>query len=223
MRTAALIAAAGAGSRLGQGPKAFVTVRGRSLLDMGMQAFADHVDEVVVSLPAESVAGFQQRHPEVTVVPGGATRQASVAAMLAATDASIVLVHDVARPFLTLSVLERVVAAARATGAATAVLDVADTVLDVRTGATLERAHLRLVQTPQGFARELLEKAHVAARAADVIATDDAELVRRIGHPVELVQGSPLLHKLTSDDDLAVVEALYDLWLSQRRREAAGG
>ena len=223
MRTAALIAAAGAGARLGRGPKAFVTIRGHSLLDLSLQAVAGHVDEVVVALPEASVAGVQALHPGVTVVAGGATRQASVAAMLAATDARVVLVHDVARPFLTGSVIGRVRAAALAAGAATAVLHVADTVLDTAADTTLQRSDLRLVQTPQGFDRELLLAAHAAALAAGVVATDDADLVRRLGHHVELVEGSRLLHKVTAPADLSLAEAFYELWLAQRTREPVDG
>src|SRR5690606_8903658 len=129
---------------------------------------AGHVDEVVVALPAGSVAGFRQRYPDVTVVAGGATRQASVAAMLSATNARIVLVHDVARPFLTGSVIERVKAAALVAGAATAVLDVTDTVWDTMADVSRDRSNLRLVQTPQGFERRLLSEAHAAALAAGV-------------------------------------------------------
>lgn len=212
MRTAALIAAAGSGSRLGQGPKAFVSVRGSTLLEHSLRAFAGHVDELVVAVPAEHAAGVMQHQPGVTVVPGGTTRQASVAAMLAATDAPMVLVHDVARPFLTGSVIQRVKAAALAAGAATAALDVADTVFDTLAGVTLDRSTLRLVQTPQGFDRQLLLEAHAAALASGVAATDDADLVRRLGRRVELVPGSRLLHKVTEAGDLTVVEALYDLW-----------
>lgn len=223
VEVAALIAAAGSGARLGRGPKAFVTVRGHSLLDLNLQAVAEHVSQVVVALPTDAVADFRAGHPDVTVVAGGATRQASVAAMLAATSARVVLVHDVARPFLTGAVIERVAAAAEVGGAATAVLDVADTVIDVAAGATLDRSNLRLVQTPQGFARGLLVEAHRAALTAEVTATDDAELVRRLGHHVELVRGSRLLHKLTEPDDLALAEVLYDLWVAQRRGEFTYG
>jgi len=223
VEVAALIAAAGDGSRLGRGPKAFVTVRGHSLLALNLQAVAGHVGEIVVALPAEAVAGFRARHPDVTVVPGGATRQASVAAMLEATSARIVLVHDVARPFLTGAVIERVVAAAAVGGAATAALGVADTVIDVEAGAALERSNLRLIQTPQCFVRGVLVEAHAAALAAGATATDDAALVRRQGHPVELVRGSRLLHKLTGPEDLAFAEVLYDLWVAELAEEAGSG
>jgi 2-C-methyl-D-erythritol 4-phosphate cytidylyltransferase len=220
---AALIAAAGSGSRLGQGPKAFLTVRGTSLLELSLRAFEGAVSEVVVALPAAAVSDFRESHPEITVVAGGATRQSSVAAMLAATRSDVVLIHDVARPFLTRAVIDRVATAARTFGAATAVLEVTDTVIDVEAGATLERAHLRLVQTPQGFDKALLLEAHAAASRSGATVTDDTELVRRTGHRVELVQGSRLLHKLTAPDDLTLAELLYDQWVRERRTEVGHG
>lgn len=221
--TAALIAAAGSGSRLGHGPKAFVTVRGTSLLDLSLRCFDGAVSEVVVALPADAVEDFRETHPGITVVAGGATRQTSVFAMLEAARADVVLIHDVARPFLTRAVIDRVATAAATFGAATAVLEVADTVIDVAAGATLDRADLRLVQTPQGFDRALVREAHAAARRAGATATDDADLVRRRGHHVELVQGSRLLHKLTGPDDLTLAEVLYDQWVEERRREVGRG
>ncbi|HRN18134.1 MAG TPA: 2-C-methyl-D-erythritol 4-phosphate cytidylyltransferase, partial [Trueperaceae bacterium] len=83
-------------------------------------------------------------------------------------------------------------------------------------GTPLPREGLRVIQTPQGFARELLVRAHESAAAAGVEATDDAALVRRLGVGVELVEGSPLLHKLTTPDDLKLGLALLELWRAER-------
>ncbi len=203
---AALVAAAGAGTRLGQGPKAHLSVGGVTLLERAVAALAPHVDEVVVAVP--SAAGpWPSRRAGVRFVVGGDTRQASVRALLGATSADTVLVHDVARPFLPAEVVLRVLAAAREHGAATAAVPVADTVVTLA-GEELDRSHLRAVQTPQGFRRELLAWAHEAAAAEGYVATDDAGLLRRLGHPVTLVEGSPLLLKLTRPEDLTLAEAL---------------
>lgn len=223
MDTTALIAAAGNGTRLGLGPKAFVTVRGRTLLDLCIESFAGQVGEVVVALPADDMAAFAGSRRGVRVVAGGVTRQESVAAMLAVTSSRFVLIHDVARPFLTPAVIERVSLATRSHGAATAVLDVADTVIDVGLGTTLDRSILRLVQTPQGFETTLLVEAHEAARGSGVAATDDADLVRRLGRRVALVEGSRLLHKLTGPEDLVLATALHDLWALERGTVGADG
>ncbi len=205
---AALVAAAGRGTRLGRGPKALVEVGGRSLLDIALDALAPHVDEVVVAVPPGALGGWPRRQG-VVYVEGGDTRQESVRALVRASTARHVLVHDVARPFLTGDVVARVLEAARRHGASTAALAVADTVV-TEAGEELDRALLRAVQTPQGFERALLLEAHEAAAAAGVSATDDAALVRRLGRRVALVEGSPLLVKLTRPEDLLLAEALAD-------------
>lgn len=215
---AALIAAAGEGQRLGLGPKAFVEVGGRTLLEAVVEAFAGHVDEVVVALPPGGLERGARLAPSARAIQGAPSRQATVRRMVAATDADVVLVHDVARPFLTADVIARVLAAVERHGACTAAVPLADTIVDVADGRVVERERLRAVQTPQAFERSLLERAHAAAEAEGVSATDDAALVRRLGHPVALVEGSPLLTKLTSPAELELMEALYPLW---RRSVAA--
>ena len=205
-RTAALIAAAGEGRRLGRGPKALVAVGGVTLIELALRALVPHVDEVVVAVPPSSLAAWPARQG-VTYVEGGETRQSSVRAMLEATTADHVLVHDVARPFLPAEVVIRVQQAARTHGAASAALGVADTVV-TSDGRELDRSALLAVQTPQGFDRLLLAEAHESAASSGYQGTDDAGLVRRLGGHVELVEGSPLLMKVTRPEDLLLAEAL---------------
>lgn len=217
---AGLVAAAGSGTRLAAGPKAFVRVGDRSLLQWAVAGLTDVVDEIVAAVAAEDVARAGALVPGATVIAGGSTRQDTVARLLAATHARYVLVHDAARPFLPAAVALRVLEAARRDGAATAAQAVADTIVDAETGETLPRERLRAVQTPQGFERQLLLEAHARAAREGVAATDDAALVRRLGRPVRLVPGSPLLHKITTPEDLRLAAALEALWLEQR---AGGG
>lgn len=215
---AALIAAAGGGQRLGSGPKALVKLGGLTLLEHVIIALEGQVDEIVVAVPAEHVAATRRAHPEARVVAGGGSRQESVRAMLAVCRSYLVAVHDVARPFLTHEVLESAFAAAQRSGAASAAVPVADTVVELGTavrGRTLEtygdvvdRDGLRAVQTPQAFRRELLARAHQEAQLSGRGATDDAGLVRAMGHDVELVAGSRLLFKITEPGDLLLAEAL---------------
>lgn len=222
----ALIAAAGSGERLGLGPKALVEVRGKALLDLCLAGFAGAVDEVVVALPA----GLGHLMPEAAklferfvVVTGGSDRQSSVRAMLEASRSDIVLVHDVARPFITPDDALRVAESAEATGAATAALAVTDSLVEAATGDTVDRSRLRAVQTPQGFRRGLLLAAHAAAARDGFSATDDAALVRRLGAAVALVPGSRLLSKLTEPGDLVWAEALHEVWrraLAEQRGSA---
>jgi 2-C-methyl-D-erythritol 4-phosphate cytidylyltransferase len=154
----------------------------------------------------------------VRVVLGGSTRQASVAAGLAQAppDTDIVLVHDAARPLVPPELIARVVESVRAGHRAVVPgLPVTDTLKRVLPGgsvepvaATVERAPLRAVQTPQGFDRELLELAHAAAthRSADesTAATDDAGLVEALGEPVVVVAGDERAAKITTAHDLRV-------------------
>lgn len=208
MSVAALLAAAGGGERLGLGPKAFVGLAGRTLLEHACLAVGGVVDEIVVAVPE----GLERRAaalvPRARVIAGGADRTATVAALIEATEASWLLVHDVARPLVPAELARRVLTAARAHGAASAGMAVADTVHDVVHDRPVPRDGLVAVQTPQGFTRELLHDAHLRARAEGRSATDDAQLVREAGHAVAWVEGSPFAHKVTLPADLAFLEAL---------------
>ncbi|GGS02751.1 2-C-methyl-D-erythritol 4-phosphate cytidylyltransferase [Micromonospora fulviviridis] len=215
---AVLVPAAGAGVRLGPGaPKALRLLAGEPLLVHAVRriAAAPSVHTVVVAAPAadvESVRAMLAPVAPVTVVPGGAERQASVAAALATVPAGpeIVLVHDAARALTPPELVESVAAAVRAGhDAVIPVLPVVDTVKEVDAGervlGTVDRAALRAVQTPQGFRRSVLTAAHEAA--GDPL-TDDAGLVEKLGVPVVCVPGSELALKITRPFDLALAEYL---------------
>ncbi|PYE51092.1 2-C-methyl-D-erythritol 4-phosphate cytidylyltransferase [Deinococcus yavapaiensis] len=210
MSVAALVPAAGSGTRLGKGPKAFVTVGGKTLLARAVEALRGHVDEVVVATPDGSDAPRGAR-----VIRGGGTRQETVERLLRATNADFVLIHDAARPFLPSRVVHDVLAGARVQGAATVALPVADTLVrgaDNAWGELVSRAGLWAVQTPQAFRRTLILEAHEAARREDFEATDDASLVARLDRPVRLVEGDARLFKVTTPSDLALAEALAVAW-----------
>jgi 2-C-methyl-D-erythritol 4-phosphate cytidylyltransferase len=211
-RFVGLIPAAGLGMRLGLGPKAFVPLGGRILLAWAVEALAPHVDEVVVAVPEGFDARARAAVPGATVVLGAASRQATVSRLLEACTARWVLVHDAARPFLPVGVARAVVASVRQHGAVTVALPVADTLFDVRAQRTVDRSDLHAIQTPQAFERTLLLRAHARAAESGDEATDDADLVRRLGHPVALVTGSPWLHKITGGNDLALAEAMVSAW-----------
>ena len=222
-RIGVIVVAAGVGSRFGAAmPKAFVPLAGRSLLTWSVEAAVGcpGVVCVVVVAPPGHVAEADRATEgyatvPVRVVPGGAERPDSVAAGLAALpdDVDVVLVHDAARA-LTPSALFAAVAAAVVAGAPAVVpgLPVVDTVKQVDEAgvvvATPPRASLRAIQTPQGFRRDVLERAHAEAGAHAV--TDDAALVEALGLPVLVVPGDPRAHKITTPDDLDRVVALRD-------------
>ncbi len=212
-RVAALIPAAGDGTRLGRGPKALLELSGKSLLRRAADAFEAHVDEIWVGVSAP-----MQRRAEaelgdrVRFVQGGATRQESVYNLLLACDAETVLIHDAARPFVPASVIAEVKRAVAACGAASVVTEVADTLINALSGEGVDRQRLRSVQTPQGFDRELILRAHRHAQGAGYAATDDAGLVRRLGARVALVAGSSWLFKVTTPADLELARALAPVW-----------
>lgn len=211
MTTIALLMAAGTGTRAGQAlPKQLLPLAGKPMLTWSYHALAGHarVDAVIVVTGPEMTDAVSAVLPDADVVAGGATRQASVeAGLFAAIEAGAeqVLVHDAARPFLPTTVIERVLAALDDHDAATPVIAVADTLMRESDGETIDRSDLVRVQTPQGFRAAALANAHAAA--TDVAATDDAQLIRRLGGTVALVQGDPMLEKVTYPADLAAAEA----------------
>ncbi|GGM30346.1 MULTISPECIES: 2-C-methyl-D-erythritol 4-phosphate cytidylyltransferase [Micromonospora] len=215
---AVLVPAAGAGVRLGPGrPKALRLLAGEPLLVHAVRrlAAAPSVHTIVVAAPVadvEAVRDLLAPVAPVSVVPGGAHRQASVAAALAAVPAGpeIVLVHDAARALTPAELIESVAAAVRAgADAVIPVLPVVDTVKEVdseeRVLGTVDRSALRAVQTPQGFRRAVLAAAH--AGAGDPL-TDDAGLVEKQGVPVRCVPGSEYALKITRPFDLTLAEHL---------------
>lgn len=211
--TACIVVAAGRGERLEAGrPKALVELAGRPILDWCLTGIrAAGLDEVVVVGPPQDLEPTRRvvtaQRPDAVVVPGGATRQQSVRAGLAALSgaADLVLVHDAARCLTPVEVFDRVVAALRA-GAAAVVpaRPVVDTIR-ARSGGVVDRSTLVAVQTPQGFRRDLLERAHAAA---DPAATDDAVLVEDLGETVTLVDGHEEALKVTTPFDLRIAHAI---------------
>jgi 2-C-methyl-D-erythritol 4-phosphate cytidylyltransferase len=130
-------------------------------------------------------------------------------------ECKIVLIHDAARPLTTPEMIERVVVEARAGRGAIAALPVVDTLKRVdeagRITGTVDRANLWRAQTPQGFPREMIMRAHRDAQAAGIDATDDAALCERIGEPVVVVRGSERAMKVTDEADFARAEAFFPL------------
>ncbi|MFC8599477.1 2-C-methyl-D-erythritol 4-phosphate cytidylyltransferase [Isoptericola sp. NPDC057191] len=240
MTTLAILTAAGSGTRLGRDlPKALVTLGGFPLVVHAARRLASSgvVDSLVVTCPAgldAAVRDVVAQDPHVAlpvrVVEGGATRQASVAAglALAGPDDDVVLVHDAARPLAPPQLVRRVVEAVRAGHRAVVPgLPVTDTVKRVAAGPpaagglavervleTPDRALLRAVQTPQGFDRGLLVRAHAAgaarAGAEGLAATDDAGLVEALGETVHVVAGDAAALKITTERDLLVATLLLE-------------
>jgi 2-C-methyl-D-erythritol 4-phosphate cytidylyltransferase len=217
LTVAAIVVAGGSGSRLGTtDPKAFATVAGRPLLEYAVDRIRCHssIRDVVVAPPVDHLRRAVELVPSAVVVAGGATRQQSVAAGLAALadDVDVVLVHDVARAFVPLEVIGRVLdAIAAGADGAVPVLPVVDSMrqtseTSAHLGAVVDRASLVSVQTPQGFRRGLLVTAHAAAPGDD--ATDDATLVEAVGGRLVAVAGAAEAFKITHPVDLLTAEAV---------------
>lgn len=225
-KVVAVVPAAGSGERLAAGvPKAFCSVDGRTLLQRAVAGLlaSGAVDHVVVAVPADRideanrVLGGDVGAGRATVVAGGADRTESVNLALAALPTAapeFVLVHDAARALTPPALITRVVEALR-TGhdAVVPALPLHDTIKAVDANGvvlgTPERAGLRAVQTPQGFATELLLRAYGAYRAGGGGGfTDDASLVEHVGGQVQVVDGDPLAFKITTQLDLLLAETV---------------
>jgi 2-C-methyl-D-erythritol 4-phosphate cytidylyltransferase/2-C-methyl-D-erythritol 2,4-cyclodiphosphate synthase len=221
--TAVIVVAAGSGSRLGAaGPKAFAELAGRTILERSLDCVfgATEPAQVIVVAPVSHLAAARAialrcagvAAEYVTVVAGGDSRQASVAAGLAALSAEVetVLVHDAARALAPSGLFDRVARAVAGSGRGVIPsLPVSDTIKRINPDATVldtvDRADLVHVQTPQGFPRAALVTAYAAATREY---TDDAALFAAAGHEVEVVDGESRAFKITTPWDLRRAETL---------------
>lgn len=217
MKVQLLIPAAGSGVRLGLDvPKALADVGGRPLLARTLCRFVSvtSIDSTVITVPLGDPGLFERAvigadvGRKFTFVPGGAERQDSVWSGLEALDpdTEIVVVHDAARPFVSVSSIQASIAAAAQFGAATVAVPSVDTILQGDEEAFLvstpERRLLWACQTPQTFRVEVIREAHRQAQSEGFLGTDDASLVRRMGGRVKLVAGTPSNFKVTTPWDL---------------------
>jgi 2-C-methyl-D-erythritol 4-phosphate cytidylyltransferase/2-C-methyl-D-erythritol 2,4-cyclodiphosphate synthase len=227
MFVSAILAAAGRGTRLGAAvPKQMLTLGDRTILQHSFAVVDQHeqIDEIVVALPPDLAWSpppylISSRKP-VRIVDGGDRRQDSVANAFAqvSNNATVIVIHDAARPFATPDLFSRVIEAAARGGAAIAAVPASDTVKEataapgVRIVArTMPRDSIYLAQTPQAFSRQVLEEAITLGREALTAATDEASLAEQAGHPVALVDGESTNIKITTEHDLTVSRALLGL------------
>jgi 2-C-methyl-D-erythritol 4-phosphate cytidylyltransferase len=235
-RVAAIIPAAGLGTRMGADkPKQFIELDGVPLVIFTLRRLAacSAVTDFFISTRADDVVSLQDKVARAglgrpaRVIHGGDTRQQSVANALAQVDPSteIVLVHDAVRPFITAEQTARVIAEARLRGAAILAIPAIDTVKEVKRAslpedvalitATIPRERLVLAQTPQAFSFPLLREAFKKAQEDGVTGSDESVLVERLGHEVYAVLGSERNLKITRPLDLEVAH----FFLEQERQK----
>jgi 2-C-methyl-D-erythritol 4-phosphate cytidylyltransferase len=209
-----IVPAAGSGSRFGSDvPKQFLDFHGKRLYQHALEAFAPFVSEAVLVVPEawdstirEETSGISTAF-HLSVITGGAQRQDSVYCGLKALSPGIgmVLIHDAVRPYVTPEVISRVIEVTRQGKACIPVLPVSETVKEVESDLvvqTLDRQSLRLVQTPQGFDKDILLEAFNRAAQEAFYGTDESVLVERMGWPVRVVPGDQRNIKITWKEDL---------------------
>ena len=218
-KAGAIIVAAGSGERMGGVDKMFALLGDKPMLARVIDTFqkCESVDHIVVVVARENLKKCkqlvaEQGWPKVTeVCPGGKRRQDSVAAGLSQLNqCDWVIIHDGARPLITMDLIDHGLETARETGAAIAAVPVTDTIKlamdDMVVQGTPPRHSLWAVQTPQVFRFDIITKAHQQAKY-DV--TDDATLVEQLGHKVKLYMGAYDNIKVTTPDDLILAEVLW--------------
>lgn len=225
MNVRLIVPAAGMGLRLGhERPKALVSLAGKPLLLNTLERLSalGLLSGAVITVPRGAESDFEallcDAYPDgvFAIVAGGQERQESVAKALNVLDRSteIVVIHDAARPFVDPASVRASIEAAAEHGASTVAIPCSDTILvaddeDMLVN-TPDRRRLWACQTPQTFRLDVIKKAHQQARKEGFTGTDDATLVRRMGHPVKLVKGTPLNFKITTPEDLALAETIID-------------
>lgn len=230
MNAVVIIPAAGAGLRMGGAtPKQFLSLEGVPIFVHTVRKFiaSDAIDEVILALRREDMERAQRDvdrerfSKPVRLVAGGSTRQETVARALAEVPptAPVVVVHDAVRPFVELEMIQRIVDAARRSGAAIFGIPSVDTVKQVERQmilGTIPRERIVLAQTPQAFRAGILREAFARAAADNYTGTDESSLAERLGHNVTVLMGSDRNIKITKPSDLPLAR----LYIAQEREQA---
>lgn len=208
MHFAVVLVAAGASTRMGF-PKLWTEVCGRPLISYAIDAAnAAQPAELVLVVSPERVEHARALAPGLHIIPGGVRRRDSVAAGLRASTAEWLAIHDAARAFAPSDLFRRGLRAAQSTGAAIPGVPLKDTikrVADARVVETPRRAEHVVVQTPQIFRRDILER---ALGLTDEDVTDEAALVEQLGVEVNVFEGDERAFKVTTPLDFALARAL---------------
>lgn len=212
-KIAALIPASGEGRRLGLGPKAFLQLGDKTILEQTINCFLGEVDKIIVAVSREMYEKAKvYEKKNVKIIIGGSTRQATVYKLLKFSQADIVLIHDAARPFLAKEFIRKSINSLEDNQAAMLVKPIADSLIAKTSQQNISREDFWAVQTPQSFRREIIIKAHEYALENNIEATDDASLVRLLGYEVILIRADSWLDKITTLADYERAKALLEVW-----------
>ena len=221
MRVSVIIPAAGGGRRLKACvAKPFVKVAGKEIIYRVISRFDNHplINEIILSVNKSKLRQIKAKlkktifKKEIRVISGGATRTRSIANALkkVSADAEIVLIHDVARPFVSNNIITATINAARAYGAAVAAVPLKATIKSIDknlfVNKTLDRSSIYEAQTPQAFKRDIIFKAY--RKLFNKSFTDDSSVVERLGHKIKIVKGSYFNIKITTPEDLVFAKAI---------------
>ncbi len=217
----AIIVAAGSGSRLGAPiPKGFVSLGGKPLFLHSVLQFAKHprIDKIIIVAPSamlDETTALCAAHTggrPFEVVIGGKERWQSVQNGTNSSLADWVMIHDCARPFMTIELIDKIISASQDYDAVIAAVPEIDTIRYFkgdRAGETLDRSKIIRVQTPQMFKREALKKAFSHAATMNRPPTDEAMLMEALDIPVGIAWGDPLNFKITTQEDLHIADAIF--------------
>ncbi|MCM8807178.1 MAG: 2-C-methyl-D-erythritol 4-phosphate cytidylyltransferase [Candidatus Omnitrophica bacterium] len=217
-----ILAGAGKGQRLNLSiPKSFVKLNGKVLFLYSIEKFEKFVDRIYLALPEDYIDEgekiIKRVYPNVILVKGGATRQDSVFNCLKLIDGNgIVLIHDVARPFVSKSLIKKVIDGCEKYGACIPVIKITDTLKEVENNfvkKTLEREKIFFVQTPQAFKLKLIKEAYDKCMKTGLEGSDDSFFLEKIGYnKIYCIEGEKNNIKITYKEDLIFAEFILKKW-----------
>jgi len=217
-----ILAGGGRGERLNFSiPKSFLKLEGKILFLYSIEKFQNLVDKIFLALPKEYIEKgkeiLKNKFPDIIIVKGGEKRQDSVFNCLKLIkEDGIVLIHDVARPFVSENLIKRVIEGTERYGACIPVLKITDTIKKVKNNfafKTLNRENIFLVQTPQGFKLDLIKKAYIEGKRKNITGSDDSFFLEKIGYnKIYCIEGERKNIKITYPEDLIFAEFLIKKW-----------
>jgi len=214
-----IIVSAGKGIRMGGVEKQFLPLNGVPIFLYSVKTFAslEEIEKIILVLPEEKLKYIEHLIREfeikrdIIITAGGEERQDSVREGLKNVESDIVLIHDGVRPFVSPTLIQKIIENVERYGAVIPAIPVPDTIKRVEKNqvvATLNRDEIYAVQTPQGFEKEIIQEAYEFAYQDGFYGTDDAFLIERLGIGVKIIEGEPFNIKITRKEDFYLAEGI---------------